>query len=346
MRYWGFALCHADSGTAASRVLTEVLDLVQLADRCGLDGWFFPEHHGNHRHSVSTSPNLLIAAASRVTRTIRLGAMVSIVPFQHPLRLAEEIRLLGLLTDGRVDVGLGPGGFREHAYWGIDTAVGPRMFETGLCLLRRLLAEGDFEFQTEWWSGLAPPLPDGEDQRSQAPLWLATVREQSVANAAELGLNCDSAFTTYEVLPRRLDLYRTTWERHHPGMAPGTFSVVADVTVAENGQEARAMGEEFHRRKLARFKSFFASPPHASVGTEDRKKMDEAYRQLSVPELVDKGLAICGTVDDCVEQVRRLRSTGVDAMTAWMPFGELESDAVCRSVRLFCEAVIPAVEGR
>jgi alkanesulfonate monooxygenase SsuD/methylene tetrahydromethanopterin reductase-like flavin-dependent oxidoreductase (luciferase family) len=345
MRYWGFALCHADDHVSHGAVLHDLLDLVELADVVGLDGWFFPEHHGNPRHSLSTSPNLLIAAASSRTHRIRLGTMVAVVPFHHPLRLAEEIRLLGLLTGGRLDIGLGPGGFREHVHWGIEPDDGPAMFDTGVSLLRRLLREGDFQYETKWWRGFAPPpVPAGGEAPAEPPLWLATVQDRSVETAARWGLNCDSALTPVDVLPRRLALYRETWEQHHPGTRPGTFAVVADVTVAENREEALALGEEFHARKLARFQSFFASRPRGFVRTEERRRIDDAFQQLSFAELIDRGLAICGSVDDCVEQVQRLCTAGVDALTAWMPFGELKGDVVRRSIRLFCEEVIPGVE--
>jgi alkanesulfonate monooxygenase SsuD/methylene tetrahydromethanopterin reductase-like flavin-dependent oxidoreductase (luciferase family) len=59
---------NADSGAAPQDMIAELLDAVALADEVGLDGWYFPELHGGPEHSLSTSPNLLIAAAAQRTQ--------------------------------------------------------------------------------------------------------------------------------------------------------------------------------------------------------------------------------------------------------------------------------------
>jgi alkanesulfonate monooxygenase SsuD/methylene tetrahydromethanopterin reductase-like flavin-dependent oxidoreductase (luciferase family) len=94
------------------------LDEVELAERIGIDQIWFFEHHLQPTAPVP-SPNLLIAAASRTTRRIRFSSMVNILPFRHPLLVAEEAAMLDNLTDGRLDMGLGRGlatsGTRHHA---------------------------------------------------------------------------------------------------------------------------------------------------------------------------------------------------------------------------------------
>ena len=81
---------------------------VELAERIGIDQIWFFEHHLQPTAPVP-SPNLLIAAASRTTRHIRFGSMVNILPFRHPLLVAEEAAMLDNLTGGRLDMGLGRG---------------------------------------------------------------------------------------------------------------------------------------------------------------------------------------------------------------------------------------------
>jgi len=81
---------------------------VELAERIGIDQIWFFEHHLQPTAPVP-SPNLLIAAAARNTRHIRFSSMVNILPFRHPLLVAEEAAMLDNLTDGHLDMGLGRG---------------------------------------------------------------------------------------------------------------------------------------------------------------------------------------------------------------------------------------------
>jgi alkanesulfonate monooxygenase SsuD/methylene tetrahydromethanopterin reductase-like flavin-dependent oxidoreductase (luciferase family) len=117
---YGFSL--VSPGVLSHRQAIEAfLEVLEVADEGGLDGWFVAEHHGRPELSMSSAPSLLLAAASQRTSRLRLGTMASVLPFQHPLRLAEELRTLDVLTGGRLEAGLGRGHLRdEQAMFGID----------------------------------------------------------------------------------------------------------------------------------------------------------------------------------------------------------------------------------
>lgn len=344
MKYRGFALCHEGAGTSHAEAIHNLLDLVELADGLGLDGWFFPEHHGLPEHSLSTSPHLLIAAASQRTTTMRLGSMVDLVSFQHPLRVAEEIRFLDALTHGRLDVGVGPGGFNEHVHWGIDPAEGAQAFEAAVTLLRRFLTEDRFEYRTRWWTGRAPVLAPDAVQEPHPPLWLAAGLEQSVDTAAGWGLHCQVAMCRRDVLATRVAQYRRRWAASNPGKPPGQVAALVELVVSGDGDAARHAGEQAHRRRLERLHRVFAARPGRFVRSEERRGRDEAVEALSYSELIDQGLVVCGDVDECTDQLVRMAGTGVDAVTAWVPFGDVDMGWARRSLELFCEAVVPGVE--
>lgn len=272
--------------------------------------------------------------------------MVDLISFQHPLRVAEEIRLLDTLTHGRLEVGVGAGGFNEHRHWGIDPSEGAAMFEVALPLVRRFLTENGFDYSTRWWTGIAPHLAPEPIQLPHPPLWLAVAREESVEAAARLGLNCQASMCGRDVLASRVALYRDTWRALHPGTEPGRFAALVDVIVNDDGVSARHAGERFHARKLDRLHRLFAARPGGFVRSEERRRRDERFEELSFPELVDQGLVVCGDVEECAAQLARLADTGVDSVTAWMPFGDVDLSYAQRSLQLLCEEVIPLVESR
>lgn len=96
--------------------VTELLDLSIRADDLGYDYLVFPENHFQFLGSFSPNPLQLQTAAAARTDEIRLLQVANIVPWHHPLRLAEQVGTLDLLSDGRVEVGIGTGmGARQKA---------------------------------------------------------------------------------------------------------------------------------------------------------------------------------------------------------------------------------------
>src|SRR5688572_16824905 len=98
MELFGFGLVGAPAGTSHREIIASHLDMVEEADRLGVDGWYFVEHHGHAEFSVCAAPNMFAAAAAVRTTRLRLGNMVTVLPFSHPVRVAEEIRLLDVLS--------------------------------------------------------------------------------------------------------------------------------------------------------------------------------------------------------------------------------------------------------
>ena len=139
------------------------LEEVELAERIGIDQIWFFEHHLQPTAPVP-SPNLLIAAAAQRTRHFRFASMVNILPFRHPLLVAEEAAMLDNLTDGRLDMGLGRG-LRppEFEAFGVDQAQSREMFLESFEIIRRVWADENFVHHGKYWTmreeaPLSPPL--------------------------------------------------------------------------------------------------------------------------------------------------------------------------------------------
>src|SRR6266498_2603464 len=100
-RPWG-----ADS---EHRLLQESLTQIELADRLGYDYAWEVEHHFLEEYSHSSAPEVFLGAATQRTRRIRLGHGIIQLPTNHPIRVAERVATLDLLSGGRVELGLGEG---------------------------------------------------------------------------------------------------------------------------------------------------------------------------------------------------------------------------------------------
>ncbi|WP_214322302.1 LLM class flavin-dependent oxidoreductase [Nonomuraea sediminis] len=91
------------------RAFQNVVDQVVLGDELGFDTAWFVEHHFTRGFSHSSAPDLVLAAISQRTARIHLGLGVVLLPFQSPIRTAERVATLDVLSGGRVEFGTGRG---------------------------------------------------------------------------------------------------------------------------------------------------------------------------------------------------------------------------------------------
>ena len=92
----------------------DTLDQIRLGDELGFDNAWFAELHFNPRFSITPSPLMLAAAAAETTKKIRLGVAVNLLPLHNPIRLAEDIATLDVLSGGRAEFGIGRGAMPTH----------------------------------------------------------------------------------------------------------------------------------------------------------------------------------------------------------------------------------------
>src|SRR5437868_5676294 len=107
-------------GQATAALYQEHLEQIVAAERLGLDEYWLAEHHFSPGYSCLPAPNVVLAAAVALTRRIRFGVLINVVPFHDPIRLAEETNVLDQLSQGRMMLGLGRGMRAvEYAQFGI-----------------------------------------------------------------------------------------------------------------------------------------------------------------------------------------------------------------------------------
>jgi alkanesulfonate monooxygenase SsuD/methylene tetrahydromethanopterin reductase-like flavin-dependent oxidoreductase (luciferase family) len=87
----------------------QATEQVILADKLGFHSVWTVEHHFLNEWSYSSAPEVWYGALSQVTKNIRLGHAVSLlpIPFNHPIRVAERIAVLDIMSNGRVECGTG-----------------------------------------------------------------------------------------------------------------------------------------------------------------------------------------------------------------------------------------------
>ena len=212
---------------------------VQLEERLGFGYHFIIEHQG-HSGGQLTSPAVYLAALAQHTRTIRIGAMIFLVPFYNPIRLAQDVATVDQLSRGRLDFGAGAGvGEMEFTRWKLPFHERRAMAEEALEIIERAWTEESVTYHGEYWHfDEALPLPKPY-QKPHPPIWFAGLSRESLEYAAAHNYNLGQFLMSTSDIAERVTLWRRLWgEAGHRGPLPHVFLTRA-VYVAETDEQAR-----------------------------------------------------------------------------------------------------------
>src|ERR1051326_475588 len=136
-----------DRRVELATVYARALERIEVMDHTGYDAVWLAEHHFT-TFSVCPSVHLMGMLAAARTKRLRIGTAVSLAPFYHPLRLAEEVALLDVLSGGRVNWGAGRGFSRgEFAAFGIPPEESAARFRENVEIVLRAWTEERLTYQ-------------------------------------------------------------------------------------------------------------------------------------------------------------------------------------------------------
>src|SRR5690349_4295549 len=170
-------------------VYARALDRIEIMDRSGFDAVWLAEHHFSS-FSVCPSVHMMgMLAAARTTR-LRIGTGVSLAPFYHPLRLAEEVALLDLLSGGRVNWGAGRGFARvEFENFGVPPAESASRFREAVEIVLRAWTDERLHFEGEHFRFDGVEVLPKPLQQPHPPVWVAATSESALDWAAGRGFS-------------------------------------------------------------------------------------------------------------------------------------------------------------
>jgi alkanesulfonate monooxygenase SsuD/methylene tetrahydromethanopterin reductase-like flavin-dependent oxidoreductase (luciferase family) len=132
-----FFLMQRDEAWSEQRVYDSALEQMLAAEPMGYHSVWIAEHHFNDYGLCPTPPVLAAFLAAR-TRTLRLGMGVSLLPLHHPFDLAEQLAVLDVVSEGRLDVGIGRGGtLQDYQTFQSDREDSRARVEEGIALIQQ-----------------------------------------------------------------------------------------------------------------------------------------------------------------------------------------------------------------
>ena len=319
---------------------------VELAEEIGIDQIWFFEHHLQPTAPVP-SPNLLIAAAARTTRHIRFASMVNILPFRHPLLVAEEAAMLDNLTQGRLDMGLGRG-LRppEFAAFGVDQQHSREMFLESFDIIRRVWADENFVHEGKYWTlrkdgPLSPPLV----QRPHPPFLVSAQSEESLRWAATYDIPFAQIDATADQARHDQAFYREVQTAHGHAPAPRLY-LMREIYVGDDDRRARAEAQPYLLQYWELWNRYtqFTRSGQLPASYDFWRRQAPMLHAMSFEEIVANDMVILGRAETVANAILRLASR-LDPMGLALIFklGAMPYDMVERSMTAFGEGVVPRI---
>jgi alkanesulfonate monooxygenase SsuD/methylene tetrahydromethanopterin reductase-like flavin-dependent oxidoreductase (luciferase family) len=282
-------------------VYERALERIEIMDQGGYEAVWLAEHHFSG-FSVCPSVHVMGTHVAARTRRLRIGTAVSLAAFYHPLRLAEEVALLDVLSGGRVDWGAGRGFDRvEFENFGVPGDESVARFREAVEIVleawrsEKLHFEGRFH-RFDGIEGLPRPL-----QKPHPPVWVAASSESAIGWAAERGYSIlMDPHSAHVEIARKRELFRTQLEAAGHDFGGREIPMARLLAVAPTEQEAEAVA----RRGAGWIVGSYMGDGQAQL-FDPKGIADTPARQDPVDRYL-QGVVIYGTPDRVADEIRRL----------------------------------------
>jgi probable F420-dependent oxidoreductase len=308
----------------------QALEEVTRAEELGFDSVWMEEHHAVTNHYWPSPLPVLAGFATRTSR-LMLGTDIVVAAFHHPVRLAEDVAMLDVISNGRFVLGIAIG-YKpdEFALYGVELEKRGARFEEQLAIMKGLWTEERVQFKGAYYSleGRLEPKPV---QKPHPPLWIGGWGDITLRRAARLADNWIPGPTAdlNRLLKGKNQFLEQRRATGRP--VPVEWPLTRDVIIADTDAEARALAEEhimvaYRREYAGGWRHPFID---ASVATDLDKLMEDRF--------------IIGGPEQCMSRLRRfVEQYGLTHLICRMFFPGMPHARIMRGLELLAREVMPA----
>jgi probable LLM family oxidoreductase len=316
----------------AQQRLEEIIEEIKLMDEVGLDFFGIGEHH--RQDYVVSVPEIVLAAASTVTKNIKLGSAVSVLSSSDPVRLYQSFATIDLISKGRAELNVGRGSFIESfPLFGHDLADYDKLFEEKLELLLLI----NKQRRVSWKGKFRPELKEQEvlprAVNNHLDIWVAVGgTPESVLRAGRLGLPVIFAIIGGNPAQFKplFEYYREVYT--HFGHNADTFRVGVHMH-ALFGENSKQIADEYYPVYSAQMNR---------IGRERgwSPYQKQQYENGRGPH----GHLIIGDTNEAIDKILQMQEMfGLTRFSAHMDVGAPSHQLLMKSIEIFGTKIAPKV---
>jgi probable F420-dependent oxidoreductase len=308
----------------------EALEEVVRAEELGFDSVWMEEHHSVANH-YWPSPFVVLAGFATRTSKVLLGTDIAVAAFHHPVRLAEDVALLDIMSGGRAVLGIAIG-YKpdEFALYGVELEKRGARFEEQLAIVKGLWTQDRVSFKGRYYTveGRLEPRPL---RTPHPPIWIGGWGDITLRRAATLADNWIPGPTAdlARLLKGKAQFLQQRRAAGRPD--PAEWPLTRDVIIADTDRRARELAEEhimvaYRREYAGGWRHPFID---ASIATDLDRLMEDRF--------------VIGGPEQCVAQIRRfVEQYGMTHLICRMFFPGMPHAQIMRGLELLAREVMPA----
>ena len=321
MRFGMFGSAQAGRGgpdTDSGAGFREFVERNIEAEALGYHSTFLVEHHFTGFGQVSATLNLLTWIGA-LTSTLRLGTAVTVLPWHNPVLLAEQIATLDLLSEGRVDAGIGKGyRLKEFEGFAMPVEEADARFEECLeVMLKAWTSDSPWSHRGKYWQYDNVVVEPPSTQKPHPQLWMGAGSPRSVKQVAQLGFNMLlGQYDSFDMIVDEFAMYKSEVESLGRTFDPLSVAVARSVNIVNSNADY----EEAMNNRMAA-----------------RRRTQEHARQSSFQDTREATEAgtIYGSLEHVTKEIQTLRDVGIEYVLLNCPAG-------ISTLRRFAKDVIPS----
>lgn len=321
-------------------VRNHTLDMVQMADEAGFETAWAAEHHALEM-TIAPNPFQILTWWGDHAKNIRLGVGVANAAYWHPINLAGEAAMLDLLSDGRLDFGIGSGAYQrefDRMKPGLAQPDSWKYMQEMLPAVQKLW-RGDYAHEGEFWqfpTSTSCPKP----LQSDVPVWVAARAPITFDYAVKNNCNIMSwpltmPFSEAESYRERLN---DSIKAHNKDYQ-GKWALMRHTAVYDNQDDHNAALASV-RSVLGMFGNLMTKTGEVVNGFPDQVPPEKLEGNLRVdPAMLEENLMF-GSPQQVKEKLHRYKDLGIDAFIYYASMG-MDMEQQKRSLKLFVDQVMP-----
>lgn len=319
--------------------LRDGLEQIKVADDLGYESIWIAEHNAR-AYGVVSNTAVYLAAAAAITKNIKLATGVTRLPLHHPLKVAEEMNLVDIVSNGRLYLGVGKGYDKlEFDAYNIDFDERHDRYLESLDILKAALQSERVTYSGQFYNIENVPVYPRPIQKDGPPIFvMVSGNDASIVNAAKQGHSFMLGGISNEDTKHKIRLYREA------ALSSGLSEEYVESVIARSGKllfcyvaETTEQAQKEYQSGLEWYMSERDNRP--TFGVIDRE------RNVDYARFLQSENTLIGSPEKVIEDIKRYKEeTGLNNIILWMNIGGQPQENVLKSMNLFAEKVMPNFE--
>ncbi|OCC24413.1 5,10-methylene tetrahydromethanopterin reductase [Croceicoccus estronivorus] len=353
------------------QVFNELVEQALLAEDLGFDVVWSVEHTSLTHYAHMSAPETFLAYLAGRTSRIGIGhGVVCLMPaMNHPIKVAERVATLDILSKGRLHFGVGKGGSQQEAgAYGYDLGELQPIIDEAMYLIPRMFVEEEVEHNGTNINIPSRPIHPKPFQDPHPPMYLACTNLETLARAGQRGMGAlVLGFGGPEEVRKKNQIYRDAWTSRDPADQVGYrpiqhLAALCPTIVLDDVEQARKIGLRGQRYFYESLNYWYGGGPRPDPDSWGDQLVDEGGKTIITTKLASETLTMdlresegdrkpsegilnaqnaYGSVADCIDYVQQLADAGADEILFMTNMGTVPHWAQMETLRKIGTHVIP-----